>query len=288
MQYRDVIANLVAAGALALAAGCATANDAAPAAVPVVPKLLVAFAAGPITIDGKLDEKAWAGAMSTGPFVGPINADANSLGGRPDYRTEAKLLWDAKTLYVAFLCRNPGPFWATYDKHDDKLYEQDVAEVFLDVAGDRLQYAEVQSSPRGVTFDCYHLWLRQPTYPADKLDWGFGRFHFIDFGWNLGGFVAAGAPLLEDGKEVGWVVEMRVPMAGLLEYRGLPTELRPGQIVYLNLLRYVYVPDPKDPENGKRQHRHLNWSPTMNGCPHVSPMADLPVQCAPPPVAAGQ
>lgn len=259
---------LCLASALGLMAGeTRTSAKAAPAA----PCLVAAFSAAPVTVDGKLDEPAWQQAASTGPFAGPTNADADCLAARPEYRTEAKVLWDADNLYFGFVCRSPSPPWATFQKHDEPLYNQDVCEVFLAMLGDCRQYAEFQSSPRGVTLDAYHVYLR---YPADE------SHHLLDMGWNQKGFKSAGAPLVEDGKEAGWTVEMKIPVADLLAYRDLPAQLRAGQIVYLNLLRYAYPVDPANP--AKHVHRHLNWSPVPNGCPHMNPHAMLPVQCAPP------
>src|SRR5450432_4852820 len=64
------------------------------------PVVRVRYVARKITkapkLDGKLDEAVWAEAPTTGPFT-------NTMTGAPvDQKTEAKLLWDSKFLYVGF------------------------------------------------------------------------------------------------------------------------------------------------------------------------------------------
>jgi len=221
-------------------------------------------------MDGKLNDAIWQAAAVTEAFTAPFPPGNPAIAQRADYRTDARLLWDKDHLHVGFRCLAP-EIYSTFKNHDDKLYEQDVTEVFMDVGGDLTQFAELQASPYAVTFDCYHLWNPPPTYPADQLDWKAASIgHTVDGKWNLEGFKAATAPLMEDGKQVGWTTELAIPVKNLLELRGLRPTFEQGQIIRANFLRDVYLPG-KDPE--KREHHQLNWSPVMQGCPHISPMA---------------
>jgi hypothetical protein len=207
--------------------------------------------------------------------VGPFNPGGRDLAGVEEYCSEARMLWDADTLYVGFACRGPD-IVSTFARRDDELYKEDVAELFLDVAGDMLQVAEFQVSPRGVIADYYHTWSEAPTYLADKVDWPQEKKNRKgEKGWDLAGFRGAAAPIVEGGKSVGWTAEMAVPMAEILRRRGLPETLSAGRTFRANLIRYAYEPGP----DGKRQHRHLNLVKTMKGCPHVSPMAAKLLRC---------
>ena len=102
----------------------------------------------PIKIDGKLDEAAWADAPSTGPFV-------NTMTGAPaEQKTEAKLLWDNKFLYVAF-DNTDTDIWSSLTKRDDKLWTQEADEMIIDADGNGKTYVELQVAPNGTIFDTY-------------------------------------------------------------------------------------------------------------------------------------
>lgn len=228
-------------------------------------------------MSGKLDDPAWKTAPPSSLFVAPIPLVKENLAGNAEYNTTARVLWDEKNIYVGFECRQPGPIFATLTEHDSKLYEEDIAEVFMDVGTDNSQYTEFQASPNAVTGDYYHTWAPPPTYPAEKLDWDQMKNHTTDKEWNLKGFRAAASKLEEGGKQIGWTVEMAIPMEEILTKRGLPAALKAGQVFRANFIRYVWLPGAK-PED-KRIHNQLSWGACGSGCPHVSPMAMKPVVC---------
>ena len=102
----------------------------------------------PIKLDGKLDEAAWNDAPSTGAFV-------NTMTGAPvDQKTEAKLLWDDKYLYVAF-DNTDTDVWSSLTKRDDKLWTQEADELMIDADGNGKTYVELQVAPNGNVFDTY-------------------------------------------------------------------------------------------------------------------------------------
>jgi len=222
----------------------------------------------PITLDGKFDEPAWQRAIPSPAFVARINRTEKELADDPVYATTVRALHDGSTLYVAFECQGPPP-WADRTQRDDKLYEQDVAEIFLDFVGDMKEYAEFHMSPNGVVGDAYHTWDPPPTYPAETLDWDqISKHTKMDGAWQLDGLTAAGRAL--DAPRQGWAVEVAVPLAPLLEKRGLKPTLQRGQVLKGNFIRYIYILDAND----KRQHNQMTWKSTIGGCPHVSPMAN--------------
>ncbi len=231
----------------------------------------------PPAVDGRMDKEEWGLAECAGPFTGPFNPDGTDLSPKKEFETKAYALWDPEHLYIAFVCMQPPPFYADKTGRDDKLFQQDVAEVYLDIGGDMMQYAEIQVSPLGTITDYYHVWTVKPNYPADKIDGGQASRHTGDLSWNLDAIKAASAPLTIEGRTVGWTVEMAIPVSPLLVRRNLPGKLAEGQNIRLNLLRYFYEPAA----GGKRVLHHFNWSKTMKGRPHISPMAMRSAVCAP-------
>jgi len=195
-----------------------------------------------ITVDGKLDEAAWQNAVSTGLFVNTMT------GGPVEQATNAKLLWDEQNLYVAFQIVD-SDIWGTLEKHDDKLWTQEAAEVFLDPDADGKTYVELQVSPRNVTFDS---WL--PAYRQNDNAWDSGMQTAVQ---------VSGTVNQRDDHDQGWTVEMRVPMSavrGRLEtVKGVPPMV--GTEWRANFFRL-------DHPNGKQQ-TGSSWSPPLVGDFHA-------------------
>ncbi len=146
---------------------------------------------GAIKLDGKLDEKDWKDAPSTGEFVRTMDGMAG------EQKTTAKLLWDDKNLYVAFECEDKD-VWSTLDKHDDKLWTQEAVEMFIDAAGDGKNYVELQTNPKGATFDSF-----LPGYRKNQNDWTSNMKVAV----KVDGTVDNRADV-----DKGWVVEMQIPL----------------------------------------------------------------------------
>ena len=71
-------------------------------------------AAGPVKIDGKLDDAAWRAAAWTAEFV-DIEGDRKP---KPRFRTRAKMTWDDTYFYVGAEMEEPH-VWGTLTEHDD-------------------------------------------------------------------------------------------------------------------------------------------------------------------------
>src|SRR5437868_6811003 len=160
-------------------------------------------AATPPTIDGKLDDPAWAAAAWTDPFV-DIEADKKP---KPRYRTRAKMLWDDEALYIAAELEEPH-VWATLTKHDSVIFHDPDFEVFLDPDGDNHLYGELELNALNTTWD---LLLTKP-----YRDGG----HAIN-AWEITGLRTA---VHVDGtlndardKDKGWSVEIAWPWKGVKE-----------------------------------------------------------------------
>jgi Carbohydrate family 9 binding domain-like len=156
-------------------------------------RYLVRRASGKITLDGKGDEPDWKTAPSTGPFL-------SSLKGKTQLpRTEARLLWDDKYLYVLFTA-DDDDVWAHVKKPDDlKMWTEQVFEVYLDADASGAEYIELQVNPLGVIFDAY-----LPRPGQVQADWSSGLIAKV---------VVRGTLNKRDDKDQGWQAELAIPLA---------------------------------------------------------------------------
>jgi len=169
-----------------------------------------------VTVDGVLDDPAWKTTATTGAFLRTDN------GSSPKYRTEARIGWDEKALYVAFDVQDPD-VWAKLEKDDEPIYGEEVAEVFLDADGDGRNYNELQVSPRNVRFDAYF-----PGAPRQNMD----------LAWSSGMETAVKVKgTLNDpsDQDEGWTAEMRIPVERLAGVPRWPPQ--PGDRWRFNLYR---------------------------------------------------
>ncbi|MBN1400206.1 MAG: carbohydrate-binding family 9-like protein [Anaerolineae bacterium] len=174
-------------------------------------------AAGPIVIDGRLDEAAWADAQA----VSLLLADS---GAGPRQETIARLLWDDDYLYVSFLCQDRD-IWGITTERDQDIYNQEVVEVFVDADRDDRGYVEIEVSPLNAVLDLFML--NNGTHRKGLWD------------WNSEGLLTAvsvdGDPSRRESADRSWTVEMAIPMADFLTAPHVPPEV--GDVWHLNLYR---------------------------------------------------
>ena len=216
-----------------------------------------------------LPPELWRNAAFTGALVGPLAEPGKArVEASACWTTRAKLAWDPQHLYVLIESIGPAPR-SPFTKHDELLHQADAVEIFLDVEGEHRQIVEIQVSPNGTTADYYHVWSEAPSYPADKLDDDFYHAHHrADLNWNLEGLRVQSSVEAAAENRTRWTVMMALPLAEPLRLAGLAPELRKGQKIRANILRYAY----KD-ENGQHVLNHYNLVPVRGGRPHQSPMA---------------
>ncbi|HEY4184944.1 MAG TPA: carbohydrate-binding family 9-like protein [Polyangia bacterium] len=202
----------------------------------------------PIKLDGKLDEQAWKDAPSTGAF---LNATA---GAGTDLATEAKLLWDDKYLYVAFV-NGDSDVWSSLTKRDDNLGTQEAVELLIDADGNGKGYIDLQVAPNGAIFDTY-----LPSYRKyeDALD-----PKKKPYSWNskLRARVNVDGTLNKhDDQDRSWTVELALPLTdvkGLDSAAALPKlPPSPGDVWRVNMFRM-------DLPQGKAQ-QSVGWSPSSD------------------------
>jgi hypothetical protein len=92
-----------------------------------------------IKIDGNLNKEAWQEA--TGDFL--VETES---GREAKLKSEFKALWNENYLYIAFKCKDDY-IKATMTAYNDKLYEEDVVEVFIDDNRDLKTYVEIEVNP---------------------------------------------------------------------------------------------------------------------------------------------
>lgn len=100
-----------------------------------------------LTVDGNLEKPEWKKADAV------MLADTVT-GGRPIRSTELKLLWSSEFLYAAFRCEDDYVY-ATMTGYNDKLYEEDVVEIFIDDDRDRKTYIEIEVNPLNAVLHYY-------------------------------------------------------------------------------------------------------------------------------------
>lgn len=169
--------------ALSAAAGALAGQD--PAMEAVCPR-----AAGPVTLDGKLDEPAWRDAAAIGPFpkIGARLMPERDL-------TRVKLLYDETALILAVTCAAPAAGDLRRGARDDGgIWRQDHVEVFLNPRPEWKGYYHLVVDRAGTLLDALHD-------PDDRSK--------ATLAWN-GEWQAAVAPTAE-----GWAAEIRIPFAAL-------------------------------------------------------------------------
>jgi hypothetical protein len=207
-------------------------------------------ATGPLAINGKLNDDAWAAVPWSEPFR-DIEGDKKP---DPPLRTRMKMLWDDRALYIAAELEEPH-VWGTLTKHDSVIFHDPDFEVFLDPDGDNHLYAELELNALNTTWD---LLLTKP-----YKDGG----HAVN-AWEVTGLKTA---VRVDGtindprdKDTGWTVEIRWPWAGLKELTGVAAPPKDGDKWRINFSRVewdVDVVEGKYRKVPKRPEHNWVWSP---------------------------
>ena len=187
---------LVAISALLLASASALAAQAPSSTAPTSAAARVTRAAkraGPISIDGRLDEAAWSAAPAAGSFTQAYPAPGKPA---PD-QTEVRVLYDDQALYVGIRrCdAHPDSIAAGLGRRDATaatgIYS-DWVHLIIDSYRDRRTAFRFSTTPRGVQKDVY-------TYNDgnEDLNW--------DAVWEVASHVDS----------LGWVAEYRIPLSQL-------------------------------------------------------------------------
>jgi len=205
-----------------------------------LPVYEVARVTSTITVDGKLNEKAWADAQPAGAFVN------NRDGSRSELQTEARILYDQRFIYFAFRVVDQN-VWATMKRRDEHLWLEEVVEVFLQPDSSIPNYIELEVNPLGTMLDIYLIDRRKPlhyeSWNSEHLRWAV----------QVDGTV--------DGKDGdrGWSCEIALPFEDIATATHLPPQ--PRDRWRMNLYRVEQKPKAAE----------LAWSPTLQDDFHILP-----------------
>lgn len=163
-------------------------------------------ASGDITIDGKLDDGAWAKAEAITVFYRYENGQPCDLA-----PANVRILWGDQFLYVAFNMTDDD-VWSFSSIPDDELWQGDVAEIFIKPNTADTRYFEFISAPNGTLFDS--------AFPSRGAG-AFKRFR----SWSSGAKVAAqvhGTDGDPSDTDQGYIVEMAIPLTVFPEGQRAP------------------------------------------------------------------
>ncbi len=204
---------------------------------------------GAITVDGKLTEADWTNAVEAGM--------TNTLNGAPiPLKSTVKMLWDDTYLYVGFTFEDPDA-WATITTEDGALWDEEVAEVFIDPENKGHSYYEFEINPINQKVDLFVL-NQGPRFNGNYKTW---------IEWDFSSKLKKAVWVDGDGKAEGtadkmWTVELAFPFEDLWTAANIPP--KDGEVWRIGLYRI---------EQGKSSTRTDDWyaafSPTLNGSFHT-------------------
>jgi hypothetical protein len=207
-------------------------------------------AAGPIAVDGKLDEASWRNVPWTEPFL-DIEGDLKPV---PRLETRCKMLWDDEYFYVAAYLEEPH-VWGTLTKHDSVIFQDNDFEIFIDPDGDNHEYYELEINALNTEWD---LFLKKP-----YRDGGPALNEWEVPGLKTGVHVSGTLNDPRDNDQ-GWTVEFALPWKVLAEYAHRPTPPREGDQWRINFSRVEWEHEIKDGKYAKIPNRREDnwvWSP---------------------------
>jgi hypothetical protein len=219
--------------------------------MPIAPRgYLCHFTDGPMRVDGRLDEPAWARAPWTANFV-DIQGPGKPA---PAFRTRAKLLWDDEYLYIGAELAEPH-VWATLTNHDAVIFQDPDFEVFIDPDGDTHNYYEFEMNALNTGWD---LFLDKP-YQDE------GTAHNE---WEIPGLKTAvhvqGTLNNPADIDQGWTVEIAFPWKVLAEHArhpGPPTEGEQWRIDFSRVEWSITIAANRYHKVPHRPENNWVWSP---------------------------
>ncbi len=173
---------------------------------PLPPTIDVQRAKQPVTIDGKLDDKAWAAAKVIDTWFGENCGPGDAP---PPQKTSVKMLWDDKYLYFGFTCQD-NDIQAPRLKRDDNVWQTDCVEVFLMPQRRWGMYWEINVSASESLFDSLEC--------TDCMH----RDYFTHREESIHGLQYKAVLTGEPGKPTGYVVEIAVPFDQLMGWDSPP------------------------------------------------------------------
>ena len=237
--------------------------------------------AGPIKIDGKLDEASWKSAPTSPRFVDIIS-------GKPAlHDTFATVMWDDENLYIGYRVQEPH-LKAKYTEQNDPIYYDNDVEFFIAGAD---SYYELELNGYNTAYEVFFIWKdaydkagfsKAPEFP--KSEWvpfnGVGFTNHIrsgrlgNFKWTFPGKKTAvhldGTVNDDRDKDRGWTVEVALPWKGMkwlaTDGRALPP--KEGDLWRMDFSRFntYKAPASAHDSGGWVWTRHGVWDSHIPEC----------------------
>lgn len=210
--------------------------------------LVAPEAAVPPSIDGVLDDAAWAAAPRSERFddiEGPF-------GVHPPFATHVRSTWDERYLYFAAEIEEPD-VRASITVPAEVVYRDDDFEVFLDPGGDARDYVELELNAFGTLWE---LLLPRPYVErgSPAPDFTCGARAAVQVLGSLGD---------ASDRDRGWTAEIAIPWSGLAA-AGVTGPPRPGDSWRVNFSRVEWPTEVRDGRVRKvpgTSERNWAWSP---------------------------
>ncbi len=174
-----------------------------------------------LTIDGRLDERAWVATSWSDPFI-----DIDGVR-RPHLATRVKMLWDDEYFYVAAELEE-SDIWATLTERDAVIFQDNDFELFIDPDGDTHAYYELEVNALGTVWD---LMLVQPYRDGGPA------IHAWDIAGLAVGVDVRGTINRPGDRDERWTVEIAMPWRILREAAPDHRAPRPGEQWRVNFSR---------------------------------------------------
>ncbi|MEK7995495.1 MAG: carbohydrate-binding family 9-like protein [Planctomycetota bacterium] len=215
-------------------------------------EVAVKKAAGPMTMDGKLDEESWRNAEKL-----PVDM-LHGKGVKVEPAGFGRMTWDATNFYISFevLDKDVRAEGASRD-NGNIVPPNDVIEVFLDVNNDPEHFMELHVNPLNTFNDLFIVRPRAESPLNQRIRYG---IMFMPE-WGMASY-ETGAQVqgtLNNSNDVdtGWTCEMLLPFSSLL----IPLDLKTpgtGDVWRVHLVV----------QDGGSSNRYVNWSPDYGGWYH--------------------
>jgi len=227
--------------------------------IPFEPRTYICYrAAGPVTVDGNLDEDVWDKASWSDPFV-------DIEGGKrpkPRFRTMVKMLWDDRYFYVGAYLEESN-VWGTLTRRDSVIFQDNDFEVFIDPDGDTHHYFELEINALQTVWDLFLINPYRDGRPANIQAW--------DIPGLQTGILVSGTLNDPKDKDKSWFVELAFPWEVLQEAAHPAAPPQPGAQWRVDFSRVEYrtsvadgnVVKAADPATGRPYpEENWAWSPT--------------------------
>ncbi|MBM3845539.1 MAG: hypothetical protein FJ405_04525 [Verrucomicrobia bacterium] len=217
----------------------------------ITPRSYLCFRASePIHADGALNDRAWAAAAWSDPFVDIIGEGA----ARPRFRTRMKMLWDDEYLYIAAEMEEPH-VWGTITQRDAVIFQDNDFEIFIDPDADSHRYAEFEINALNTLWD---LFLERPYKDgvSARNEW--------DLPGILHGVQVQGSLNNPKDRDRGWTVEFALPWKSFSDITTQALPPNEGDQWRINFSRVewkVRVEDGQYVKVPNRREDNWVWSP---------------------------